>query len=131
MRDSNFKVKNQSDRVSELSRLQKVVSTSTPSNPNLLDTRRKLHFVRVFPKQLHSILFPVLGGEQMHHELERVDDCPAAGFRGIHTENLRFLLIEHALNFNPQRAQMRLGGSRHKHKIIGDTGKLAHIEDAE
>ncbi len=83
------------------------------------------------PELLHPIPAARIGSEKVDHDFKGVHHRPTAALGGVHAENLGFFLIQHPLDFNAQRPEVRFGIARRQDQKIGDARLLAHIQHAQ
>lgn len=83
------------------------------------DDASELDALAVLPKLFEGVSPPTVFRENVHDDVERVDDAPAAVRLVLHAHVRRGNDVAHRLfQLDAQRAQMRIGRSRRDHEII-------------
>lgn len=83
------------------------------------DDASELDAFAVLPKLFERVSPPTVFRENVHDDVERVDDAPAAVRLVLHAHVRRGNDVAHRLfQLDAQRAQMRIGRSRRNHEII-------------
>ena len=83
------------------------------------DDASELDAFAVLPKLFERVSPPTVFRENVHDDVERVDDAPAAVRLVLHAHVRRGNDVAHRLfQLDAQRTQMRIGRSRRDHEII-------------